>query len=171
MPRQNPPVATQFKPGQSGNPGGKPKTKPLTDRMRDLLETQIGTGDKVLADVIVLQWARMIRKLDSSALKELLNRIEGSVPTKIDADITTHKEDPEFDVFTAALRGYDQRRTAGHDGPLQPSGVGSGIVEGQVDQCPASSVSEREVPPLREGHRENGISTNGHHDATEAREE
>lgn len=74
-----------WKPGQSGNPGGRPKTKPLTDGMRMLLE-----GDKegflALPKPLRLQIARWYGDALTCAKSRalLLDRMEGGVPRAVD---------------------------------------------------------------------------------------
>lgn len=66
----------QWKPGQTGNPGGRPRTKPITDRVRDALE-EIGEDGRPLAAAVVREWLQMIVDGDLAALRELLDRVEG----------------------------------------------------------------------------------------------
>jgi Family of unknown function (DUF5681) len=69
---------TQFQPGQSGNPSGRPRTKPITDRLREALE-EIGDDGRPLAEAVMRQWLSMVADGDVSALRELLDRVEGTV--------------------------------------------------------------------------------------------
>jgi hypothetical protein len=71
MPTPNPKY--HWKPGQSGNPSGRPKTKPITDRVRAILD------DPVEVEKIAKQWLTSVREGNVVALKELLDRIEGRV--------------------------------------------------------------------------------------------
>lgn len=64
--------------GVSGNPGGRPKTKPLTEVLQLLLEQEAPnshgrTWGAVIADALL----RRARKGDVRAFAELANRIEG----------------------------------------------------------------------------------------------
>ncbi len=38
-------ILTRFQPGQSGNPSGRPKAKPVTDALRKILETKADEVD------------------------------------------------------------------------------------------------------------------------------
>jgi hypothetical protein len=73
--------ATQFKPGQSGNPGGRPKMKPITDAYRAILasenpeEFQPKTGAERIA-FEVYQQAKTGRLRHA---KEITDRVEGRV--------------------------------------------------------------------------------------------
>lgn len=92
--------------------------------------------------------------------------------THVTADVkVTHTEDAEFDELIAAYRGYVAPRATGDNGALEPSGVGGGGEPGQVADGAAPQALGSEVHGVHEGHRENGISSNGHHDATETRQE
>jgi len=70
-----------FKPGQSGNPGGRPKKLPITDALRDLLEKPVPakidarklTANHVLALQLIAQGA----KGDLKAIAEIADRCEG----------------------------------------------------------------------------------------------
>ena len=68
---------TQFKPGQSGNPSGRPASKLITDRLRARL------SDPAKLDQVVDQWLDMIAEGDSGALRELLARTEGKVADNV----------------------------------------------------------------------------------------
>lgn len=86
MANPNPSPATRFRPG--GPPGpGRPRSKPLTDRLRERLE-QIATGGdgdgRALADELVDRWVELIRSGDGAALRELLNRVEGKVTDRVE---------------------------------------------------------------------------------------
>lgn len=59
-----------FQPGQSGNPAGRPKSKPISDRLRAALEA----GD---ADVIASKLLEGAKQGEISFIKEILDRIEG----------------------------------------------------------------------------------------------
>jgi hypothetical protein len=169
MANPNPHVPTRFKPGQSGNPSGRPKTKPITDRMRAFIETE--EGSELVADAIVKEWRLMIKAGDSSALRELLRRLEGEVPQKIEAEINDQREDPEFDELIAAYRGHVPGRETGHNGAIEPSGPGGGGQQGQMGDGASPEVAESEVHGFYEGHRNGAVTTNGDHDASEARQE
>ena len=66
--------ATQFKPGVSGNPGGRPKSKPITDLLRELLEE-----DPQMARDIAKKLLQLAKKGSLGHFKEMTDRIEGPV--------------------------------------------------------------------------------------------
>jgi hypothetical protein len=81
-----------FKPGQSGNPGGRPSTKRLTEEYRKMLDKPFPgrepmTYAEVIAERVVMEAAMGTRGgsgtlsfLDAAA--ELADRIEGKPQTK-----------------------------------------------------------------------------------------
>jgi hypothetical protein len=82
MPFPNP--DTQFKPGCPPGPG-RPRTKPLTDRLREALEVVGGDG-RSMADAVVDQWLTMIADGQIAALRELLDRVEGPLTQALKHD-------------------------------------------------------------------------------------
>ena len=66
--------ATQCKPGESGNPGGRPKSKPITDLLRELLEE-----DPQMARDIAKKLLQLAKKGSLGHFKEMTDRIEGPV--------------------------------------------------------------------------------------------
>ncbi len=74
--------------GVSGNPGGRPKTKPLTDVLEWLLDQEApGARGRTYAEVIAEALIKQARKGDVRAIAELANRIEGKPlqPVNVDA--------------------------------------------------------------------------------------
>ena len=73
----------QWKPGQSGNPGGKPKGESITAKLRKVLDQPYTPDGKTVADHIVDTIVNEILKgkngFNTPLLKELLDRVEGKV--------------------------------------------------------------------------------------------
>jgi len=65
-----------WKPGQSGNPGGRPKKLPITDAIREALARDMGDG-RTMADVVVDVLIEAAKKGDMAAIRELADRAEG----------------------------------------------------------------------------------------------
>ena len=93
-----PPVETRWKKGQSGNPGGRPRTKPLTDAYRQNVSLVItpkvakemrlpaGFVGMTIAEAIAIGQAIAAIKGSTIAAREIADRIEGRVGTPDDAD-------------------------------------------------------------------------------------
>ena len=75
-----------FKPGQSGNPSGRPKEKPWADAIKRALARREHTGSGAdlnrLAEALLDKGAEG----DMAALKELGDRLDGKVPQAIVGD-------------------------------------------------------------------------------------
>ncbi len=71
-----PPIEGQWKPGQSGNPGGRPKRKPLTDAIMRII-------DAVGADKFAAAVAAKAELGDIAAFREMADRLEGKVAQPI----------------------------------------------------------------------------------------
>lgn len=86
-------VGRPFQPGQSGNPAGRPKSKPFADALRAALKD---VGDdaealKTVANALVVK----ARTGDVAAIKEIADRLDGKVPQGL---IGGDEEDPEIKV-------------------------------------------------------------------------
>ena len=77
----------KFKPGQSGNPNGRPKGESITAKLRKILESEYTDG-KTVADHIVNTIVKEILSpsgkygFNTPLLREILERVEGKVPDK-----------------------------------------------------------------------------------------
>jgi len=78
--------ARPFQPGESGNPGGRPKGKSITAELRKLIDS--GTNAEDMAKVLY-NIAKTGGKAQVNALKELLDRTDGRVPEthKVETDV------------------------------------------------------------------------------------
>jgi Family of unknown function (DUF5681) len=90
-PRGNPTkiVPFQWKPGQSGNPKGRPRKEPLTDILRAVLAEKVPHAQdprqSQLAHVLIRNWVlEAIRTKDTSMITEIFNRIEGKVKDRFE---------------------------------------------------------------------------------------
>ena len=86
-------IGTPFKPGQSGNPGGRPKTKPFRDALRRAVEA--AGDDTQRLDMVALALYSKALEGDVSAIKEVADRLDGKVPQGI---IGGDEDDPEIKV-------------------------------------------------------------------------
>ena len=72
----------QFKPGQSGNPSGRPKGASLTAKLRKALNA----NDGKLADLVVRRLIVEAGKGKFNHVKEIFDRIDGSVVQRFKVD-------------------------------------------------------------------------------------
>lgn len=79
--------AAQFKPGESGNPGGRPKKTPITDELRQLLDEQYSGREKRFQGlsncrVLALRMFELAIAGDLRAMQEVADRVEGKIPQR-----------------------------------------------------------------------------------------
>ena len=74
-------VGRPFQPGQSGNPNGRPKTKPFKDALRKAIDAA-GTDDSALELVAAALLAKA-QDGDVQAIKEIADRLDGKVAQAI----------------------------------------------------------------------------------------
>jgi Family of unknown function (DUF5681) len=77
-----PPKGTQFKPGHTGNPKGRPKGSSLQRLLKDLLEFE--AGGKSSGELIVEQLIKKACRGNLKAIEIVLDRIEGKARQRID---------------------------------------------------------------------------------------
>lgn len=89
--------AFKFKPGESGNPGGRPKKLAVTEYIKEQLERPIPEAMRAklpalfvelygsqatFGEMLAFKMVQMSAKGDMFAMKELLERVEGKVTQK-----------------------------------------------------------------------------------------
>lgn len=80
----------KFRPGQSGNPSGRPKKKPVTEMYERILNDPENLAAIEKATVKALLKGNMAMVLQ---LKEMTDRVEGKVTQPIEADISVNLAD------------------------------------------------------------------------------
>lgn len=73
----------QWKPGESGNPSGRPKGRGLVDRLKAILEED----DAKVADALIRAGVKAALKGDYRFWAAILDRVEGPVRQEIAAEI------------------------------------------------------------------------------------
>jgi hypothetical protein len=71
----------RWKPGQSGNPGGRPKGESITARLRAVLEKE--HNGRVLMDLLAERLAKEALAGKFPFLKEVLDRLDGRVAERV----------------------------------------------------------------------------------------
>jgi hypothetical protein len=85
--RPLPPVETRWKPGESGNPKGRPKNgESLTSLLRELVFSACPNDPerRRFAELLVRRVLQEALKGDLRSFKEICNRLEGRVPFPIE---------------------------------------------------------------------------------------
>lgn len=85
--------ATQWKPGQSGNPGGRPKSAPLSQACRELLTQPVPNNPTcTYAQAIAQKLAERALKGDILAAREIADRAEGKARQSIQFENPAFRE-------------------------------------------------------------------------------
>lgn len=73
-----------FAPGQSGNPGGRPKTKPFHEALlMEALSAEKGEPCQALPGSLRWNARQLLDKGDVQTIKELADRFDGKVPQQL----------------------------------------------------------------------------------------
>jgi hypothetical protein len=100
-----------FKPGQSGNPGGRPKSKFISDAYRQWL-SQPSESDPSLtnADIIAASIGKLAIAGNINAVREIADRVEGAARQTIDLNESERKTWLyERMIERVARRVFDER--------------------------------------------------------------
>jgi Family of unknown function (DUF5681) len=86
--------ATQFKPGQSGNPGGRPRVKMLSEAYKAVLEHDCRTPFKPIthAEAIAEKLVKEAEKGKVTAAAEIADRVEGKPRQAFDVKLSIMDE-------------------------------------------------------------------------------
>lgn len=102
-----------WKPGQSGNPAGRPKgVRYLSEALRDLVENGVLPKDASRALLDALAWSLIDSALagDVAAWKELANRVDGPVAAMIEGPDGSAFGAPSPEALAAALARAEEIR-------------------------------------------------------------
>ncbi len=90
---------TQFKPGVSGNPAGRPKKEHcLTDLLKEALDQPFNDTGKLNKEMVIDKMFELAGKGDNIILKYLFDRIDGKPLQTIEANVT--RPDVNLDNLT-----------------------------------------------------------------------
>lgn len=135
-----------WQPGQSGNPGGRPRRKPITDAYKELLNAEDGKGN---TGAQALAWSILRKALlgDVAAAKEITDRVEGTVRQAMDI-LFGELSDEQLKDFLASQYGTvgagDAGGEAAGDGPApsdaEPSADSVGEQPVRAERKPDGAV-------------------------------
>lgn len=81
-----------FEPGQSGNPGGRPKSKPFKDAlMMEALAAERGDPCEALPGSLRWNARQLLVRGDVPSIREIADRLDGKVPQGV---IGGEEDDP-----------------------------------------------------------------------------
>lgn len=123
----------KWKPGQSGNPKGRPKKRLISDALRAKLEVELGEGE-TLADLIASRIVDMIKSEDdpkafTQLFKEIVDRTEGRPAQKIEVN---PNDDGNFEIVLSGKPTEIVTRQPDEDEktPDTPNGSDPGPADG-----------------------------------------
>lgn len=103
-----------FEPGKSGNPGGRPKSKPFKDAL--LMEAKAAeNGEPCEAKPGSLRWnaRKLLEQGEVASIKEIADRLDGKVAQALvgdnDEDPINMKHELDAERFTRAIAGIAAR--------------------------------------------------------------
>lgn len=77
-------VGRPFQPGQSGNPNGRPKSRPFKDALQKALKA--ADGDQDMLELVASALVAKASTGDVPAIKEIAERLDGKVTQLVGGD-------------------------------------------------------------------------------------
>lgn len=75
----------RWRAGQSGNPGGRPKRKPITDAYNEIMSAVDPKTGMTGAQILALEaYRRAVEEANPALIKEITDRVEGTVKQALD---------------------------------------------------------------------------------------
>jgi hypothetical protein len=87
-----------WKPGQSGNPGGRPKRDAITAALREQLESQTEDTTGSVADAIAAVLVKRALGGDVRAIREIADRTEGRPRQQIKVEAEVMESEDRLDL-------------------------------------------------------------------------
>lgn len=123
---------TQFKPGQSGNPSGRPRTKPWRDAIERAIARRQKNNPEALDD-LAEKLLRAIDRCEVNAMKEFGDRIDGKVPTPVVGD-SDHPGVIDPRAFFAWMKDTDREVSSPPTTDEPNASLKSWPIDGQAKQ-------------------------------------
>jgi len=117
----------RWRTGQSGNPGGRPKRKPITEAYNEILAAIDPKTGMTGAQILALEaFKKAVMDGNPTLIKEITDRVEGTVKQTLDVLFGDMKDDDIAklieELFAAEGAGADGGEATG-DGPgADPAG-------------------------------------------------
>jgi len=109
-----PPVSTRFRPGQSGNPSGRPIS--IINFINRELKKKVkidGTGETIKkAEAVAKRLVQMAYNGDVTAIKELIDRTEGKAAQRIELDANIQSTETKINIDIRAQIQLDPEAKA-----------------------------------------------------------
>ena len=107
---KHPPAHTRWKAGESGNPGGRPKTKIISQAIRQLLAELEGKEQETVALVIAKSIVDQAKSGDLKAAAEIMDRVEGKPvqAVTVDANIAAVRALSDEDLVESIRRQFEE---------------------------------------------------------------
>ena len=129
----------------------QPSSRSVTPAARagrgpDRLQTDCGEalesaeGKQTVADLVVQALLRKAQRGNLAAIKEVIVRMEGREPVKIEAEVSATHYEADIPEILASL-GYSGPGITAETGTGQPGGTGSGCIAGEIDQSAAFEIA------------------------------
>ena len=99
----------QFKPGQSGNPGGRRSGRSLTSYLRDGLD-EVTEGGRDARELIAERLIDLALSGDRQAIRDVFDRVDGKVAGAISEEQSTPAVADVVAEMIAAAKAYDRDR-------------------------------------------------------------
>jgi hypothetical protein len=138
-----PPAHTRWKPGQSGNPGGRPKGESIVALLRRVLEQE--HHGRPLKEILAERLVKEALAGKHAFVKELLDRVEGPVNQRHEV-----KQSNDVRIIVADARGNER---VGSFDDIRDYAMGINVPEGVRGGAPPTGSTL-----LVEGERADGAT-------------